>query len=173
MGDPNWQDCAIEADVFLAGGDVEIGGRYAAQDKLGYRWILTQRAWLLNWQDTPLASGQITEFKAAEWHHLRLEMKGDQIIGFVDGKQLASVTDSSRAAGLVFLASTYDRNLFDNVRVGLLRPKARPSLDAQDHRAHPHRTARPQKYFPLPPLHYHEPHENNPARHCRRPAVTS
>ena len=47
-------------------------------------------------------------------------MKGDQIIGFVDSKMLASVTDKSRAQGMAFLASTYDRNLFDNVRVGPL-----------------------------------------------------
>ena len=44
----------------------------------------------------------------------------DQIIGFVDGKKLAAVTDQSRAKGMAFLASTYDHNLFDNLRVGPL-----------------------------------------------------
>ena len=38
----------------------------------------------------------------------------------MDGKKLATVTDKSRAKGMAFLASTYDRNLFDNVRVGPL-----------------------------------------------------
>ena len=47
-------------------------------------------------------------------------MKGDRISGSVDGKPLAAVTDASRAKGMAFLASTYDRNLFDNVRVGPL-----------------------------------------------------
>jgi len=42
FGDPNWRDCIVEADALLAGGDVEIGGRYADRDKLGYRWILTR-----------------------------------------------------------------------------------------------------------------------------------
>ena len=62
------------------------------------------------------------------WHHLRLELKGDQIIGLVDGKKLATVTDKSRAKGMAFLASTYDCNLFDNVRVGPLpaEGKAKP-----------------------------------------------
>ena len=48
-------------------------------------------------------------------------MKGDRISGTVDGKNLAAVTDASRAKGMAFLASTYDRNLFDNVRVGPIR----------------------------------------------------
>jgi galactosylceramidase len=108
----------IEADVLLAGGDAEIGGRYADRDKLGYRWILTRDGrWQLNWQYTALASGQIENFKPANWHHLRIELNGQQIAGGVDGKVMATVTDNSRAKGMAFLASTYDRNLFDNVSV--------------------------------------------------------
>ena len=119
FGDPNWRDCIVEADVLLAGGDVEIGGRYADRDKLGYRWILTRDGrWQLNWQYTTLAAGQIEKFDPAAWHHLRLELKGSLLTGHVDGKKMAAVTDNSRATGMAFLASTYDRNLFDNVRVG-------------------------------------------------------
>ena len=118
FGDTNWQDCAIDADVSLAGGDVEIGGRYADRAKLGYRWILTRDGrWQLNWQFTCLASGQLVDFKPAAWHHLRLEMNGDQLVGAVDGKRLATVTDRSGSKGMAFLASTYDHNLFDNVQV--------------------------------------------------------
>jgi galactosylceramidase len=118
FGDPDWQDFVIEADVLLAGGDVEIGGRYADRDKLGYRWILARDGrWTLNWQYTTLAAGQVVKFDPAARHRLRLEMKGDALTGSVDGKNLATVTDKSRAKGMAFLASTYDRNLFDNVRV--------------------------------------------------------
>jgi galactosylceramidase len=118
FGDPNWQNCVIEADVLLSGGDVEIGGRYAHRDKLGYRWILTcDGRWSLHWQDTTLAAGQIASFKPAAWHHLYLELKGSELSGGVDGKTLATVNDQSRAAGMAVLASTYDHNLFDNVRV--------------------------------------------------------
>lgn len=118
FGDLNWQDYAIEADVNLDGGDAEIGGRYADRNKLGYRWILTSDGrWQLNWQYTTLASGQCVNFNPSAWHHLRLEMKGDHITGFLDAKKLATVTDKSGSVGMAFLASTYDRNLFDNVRV--------------------------------------------------------
>ncbi|WP_167607698.1 hypothetical protein [Maribellus sediminis] len=118
FGDLNWTDYAIESDILLTGGDVEIGGRYADRNKLGFRWILTSDGrWQLNWQYTTLASGQIEKFKPADWHHLRLEMKGNQITGLIDGKKLASVTTESGMKGMAFIAATYDRNLFDNIKV--------------------------------------------------------
>jgi len=118
FGDSNWRNYAIESDVLLSGGDVEIGGRYADRNKLGFRWILTRDGrWELNWQYMSLAAGQIVNFDPGAWHHLRLEMKGNAIIGSVDGKDLGTVTNESRASGMAFLGSTYDHNLFDNVRV--------------------------------------------------------
>jgi hypothetical protein len=118
FGDLNWQDYAIEADVLLAGGDVEIGGRYAKRSKLGLRWILTSDGrWQLNWQYSTLASGQIVRFHPLDWHHLRLEMKGNQITGFIDEEKMASITDKSSSHGMAFIASTYDRNLFNNIHV--------------------------------------------------------
>lgn len=124
FGDMNWQDFAIEGDVFITGGDVEIGGRYADRNKLGLRWILTHDGrWQLNWQYATLASGQIEQFKPAVWHHLRLEMKGDQITGFVDGNKLTTISNNSGLRGMAFIASTYDRNLFDNIRIGPVSPQ--------------------------------------------------
>lgn len=118
FGDINWKNYSIEGDILLDGGDVEIGGRYAERDKLGFRWILTRDGrWQLNWQYTTLAAGQIENFRPADWHHLRLEMKGDEIVGLVDGKKMASVTNNSGAKGMAFIASTYDHNLFDNIHV--------------------------------------------------------
>lgn len=118
FGDQNWKDYAIEADVLISGGDVEIGGRYAERNKLGFRWILTgDGRWQLNWQYTTLASGQIVDFNPADWHHLRLEMNGDQITGFVDTKKMATVSDKSGLKGMAFIACTYDRNMFDNIHV--------------------------------------------------------
>lgn len=123
FGDSNWQDYFIEADVFIAGGDAEICGRYADRNKLGYRLILTRDGrWQINWQYTALALGQIENFSPTCWHHLRLEMKGDQIAGLVDNKILATITDKSGLKGMTFIASTYDRNLFDNIRVEPFTP---------------------------------------------------
>ena len=90
FGDTEWTDCAIEADVLLTGGDVEIGGRYAHRDKLGYRWILARDgAGGSIGRTTTLAAGRLPNFDPATWHHLRLEMNGDRIRGFIDGEALA------------------------------------------------------------------------------------
>jgi len=121
FGDADWKDCSIQADVCLAGGDVELGGRYADRDKLGYRLILARDGtWSLNWQLTTLAKGTLPGFDGTAWHKLRLEMKGDQLSGWVDGVKLATVTDGSGSKGMAVLASSYDRNLFDNVCVSPL-----------------------------------------------------
>jgi galactosylceramidase len=123
FGDSNWQDYFIEGDVFIAGGDAEIGGRYADRNKLGYRLILTRDGrWQINWQYTALALGQIENFSPTCWHHLRLEMKGDQIAGIIDNKIIATITDKSGLKGMTFIASTYDRNLFDNILVEPFTP---------------------------------------------------
>ncbi len=56
-------------------------------------------------------------------------MNGEQIIGSVDGKQLATITNNSGTKGMAFLASTYDRNLFDNVHVARLSAEGKPGSD--------------------------------------------
>lgn len=118
FGDLNWQDYAVDADVLLDGGEVEIGGRYADRDKLGFRWLLTADGrWQLNWQYTTLASGQIEHFRPANWHHLRLEMGKNEVIGIVDGKKLTTVSNKTSSKGMAFIASSYNHNLFDNIEV--------------------------------------------------------
>ena len=44
-------------------------------------------------------------------------MKGGTIRGLVDGKELTSVQHNAQSAGMAFIASTYDHNLFDNIHV--------------------------------------------------------
>ncbi len=118
FGDKRWQDYTIAAQVKIAGGDVEIGGRYAGRDKLGYRWAVAQDgSWRLNWQDKTLASGKIDSFDASQWHQLRLVMKGSTIRGLLDNKELTSVQNNAQSAGMAFIASTYDHNLFDHIHV--------------------------------------------------------
>ena len=87
-------------------------------DKLGYRWTLAQDgSWRLNWQDKTLASDKIESFDASQWHQLRLVMKGSTIRGLVDGRELTSVEHSAQSAGMAFIASTYDHNLLDHIKV--------------------------------------------------------
>ena len=108
----------LSADVRIAGGDVQVGGRFNDQNKLSYRLSLAKDGgWRLNYQDRALASGRITGFDGSSWHNLKIAMDGKVIRGAIDGKQVAEVTDDAASAGMAYLASTYDPNLFDNVRI--------------------------------------------------------
>ena len=40
IGDQKWSDDRLSADVRIAGGDVELGGRFGDQNRLSYRWVL-------------------------------------------------------------------------------------------------------------------------------------
>ena len=128
FGDAAWSDFTISAEVYLTGGDVEIGGRYGHRDQLGYRWILARDGrWQLNWRERVLASGTLEGFDPGAWHELRLTMRGRRISGFIDGRGLASIDDTSGGKGMAFLGSTYDRNLFDKVRVTEAPPAGKES----------------------------------------------
>jgi galactosylceramidase len=118
LGDQRWKVYTLSADVRIAGGNVELGGRFGDQNRLSYRWILTkQGGWKLNYQNRTLASGIMADFDGAAWHSLKLVLRGTTIRGMIDGRLLAEAKDSSRAGGMPYLASTYDANLFDNVAI--------------------------------------------------------
>jgi hypothetical protein len=121
IGDSKWSDYSLSADMRIVGGSAELGGRFACQDspdKLAYRWIMAKNgAWKLNYHQRTLAFGAIKDFDAAQWHAMKIEFHGDSIRGYVDGKLLADVKDATRSSGMAFLGSSYDGNLFDNVRI--------------------------------------------------------
>ena len=76
-------------------------------------------------------------FNPTAWHHVSLELNSDLISGSVDGEKLATVTDQSGARGMAFLASSYDRNLFDNVRVSPLRGTGKANPQKANHDGQP------------------------------------
>ena len=118
LGDDAWRDYAVQADVLIVGGDVEVGGRFGSGDRLDYRWILAHDgAWKLNYQDRVLAHGTLARFDASRWHTLKLELAGPRIRGFIDGRPLADAPETTRTHGMACLATTHDLNCFDNVRV--------------------------------------------------------
>ena len=118
LGDDAWRDYAVQADVFIAAGDVELGGRFGSVGGLDYRWILARNgAWKLNYQDRVLASGSLARFDASRWHTMKLSLVGPRIRGFIDGRRLADAQEMTRAHGMAYLATTHDPNCFDNVGV--------------------------------------------------------
>jgi galactosylceramidase len=118
IGDQDWQDYTIAADVFIRSGDVELGGRFGDINKLSYRFILDVKgAWSLAYQDRRLASGRVIDFDARRWHTMKLSMNGRELGAELDGRNLCAVQDSERPSGMAYLASSYDANCFDDLLI--------------------------------------------------------
>ncbi|WP_220763569.1 hypothetical protein [Flavobacterium sp. UMI-01] len=117
VGDINWKDFTCSVDVFIDGGDVELGGRVQGSYLKGHRLMLEKTGnWKLVFDKTILASGTIKNFDGSIWHHLKLSFKEKEIKAFVDGVLLTELTHNT-GNGYVLLGSSYNNNLFDNLKV--------------------------------------------------------
>ena len=124
FGDQNWTDYSISADVLLEGENVEIGGRFESVYELTYGLIINETgAWQLHFRQDTLASGVLNGFNKSKWHRLRLDMKGEIISAYIDNKHITTVKNNSRKSGMVFLASSYNLNCFDNIEVKPIKMK--------------------------------------------------
>lgn len=69
-----------------------------------------------------LASVKLSGISSGKWHHLKLRFKKDEIIGFVDGKQVLRIKDTLYGHGMAGLyAKKYQDKVstpyFDNLRI--------------------------------------------------------
>ena len=122
IGNADWKDYSVEADVLIEGGDVEIGGRFNGDmSKLSYRLSLDKAGnWRLFYRDKTFATGTIANLKGAGWHRMKITFAGNRISVAIDGKRLVEVTDQSATSGMAYIASTYDPNLFDDFVINTL-----------------------------------------------------
>lgn len=128
FGDHTWTDYSVNVDVLIAGGDVEIGGRFVDQNQLTYGIILDESGnWNLRFLHDTLATGVIKGFDKLKWHKLRLDLVGDEISVYVDGKHLCTVNEKSLGVGMAFLASSYQPNCFDNISITSVKRKPKKS----------------------------------------------
>lgn len=72
-----------------------------------------------------LASAQLADFGARQWHTLKLSFEGDKITAWVDGKSVLAVNDALYGTGMIgLLAGRADTKLsmpyFDNVQINRL-----------------------------------------------------
>lgn len=118
IGDQEWRDYSVSADVFIKSGDVELGGRFGDINKLSYRFTLDRKGgWRLAYQDRMLAAGTVADFNAQHWHTMKLRLHGEEISAFLNGAGLCSVQDGERTFGMACLASSYDANCFDDLHI--------------------------------------------------------
>lgn len=115
IGDVSWKDFTCSVDVFIEGGNVELGGRVRGSYLKGYRLILEKSGhWKLVFNKKILAKGSINNFDGGIWHNIKLQFRGKDIQAFVDGELITKVKHESRA-GYVLLGSSYNTNMFDNL----------------------------------------------------------
>ncbi len=120
FGDNLWKDYQLSADVKIANGEAGIGGRHDDIGKMGFWFsVAASGKWTVFYHSDVLASGSLSAFDSLAWHNLKMRFQGDRLITSVDGVELATVPATSKAnAGRCFLVSSYDPNLFDNLKVG-------------------------------------------------------
>ncbi len=133
LGEFTQPEYSVSADVRIVGGSVEVGGGYSWRAP-AFRLLLDAQG---NWKliqnirgggrrrrvsPNTLASGTVAGFQPARWHNLRLTRRrpSGALEAWIDGKKVASAKvapDTSKKGEPAFLASTYHRNLFDNVAI--------------------------------------------------------
>ena len=138
IGDRNWKDYEIAADVCLSnGGWAGVMGRvngtgtgYGCKPN-GYYMTLSSDgtcSLYVSQQDDKnelgalLAAGKISNIAADQWHTLMLSFSGSAIEGFVDKIQVLSAVDSTFSegmAGLVTGSKDKTKNIawFDNLLI--------------------------------------------------------
>ncbi|TNJ44965.1 hypothetical protein KFZ70_12175 [Tamlana fucoidanivorans] len=117
IGDVTWTNFTCSVDVFIEGGNVELGGRVQGSYLKGYRFMLEKNGnWTLVFDKQTLAKGSIENFDGNVWHQLKLTFKDKAIEAFVDGHTITKVSHNKKS-GYVMLGSSYDGNLFDNLEV--------------------------------------------------------
>jgi hypothetical protein len=132
VGDPGWINYQVNVDVLLEqAGYVELIGHLVSQIRLGgaavgYHLRVTNAgAWTLFKEannnntivDTKLASGT-TSIGLNTWHTLSLVLKSGTVQALIDGKSVATVSDSTYTSGQVaLLASKWIHAQFDNLSV--------------------------------------------------------
>ncbi|PQJ72660.1 glycoside hydrolase family 78 protein [Polaribacter butkevichii] len=117
VGDVNWENYTCKVDVFIEGGNVELGGRVKGSYLKGYRFQVTKNGnWKLMFDKEVLKKGVISDFDGAQWHSLKITFQNKEIEAFVDEVSVVNVSHQ-KTKGYVMLVSSYDENLFDNLEI--------------------------------------------------------
>lgn len=128
LGDPRWWgDYKVGVDILLEQkGYVELLGRVSAQKGLsvtGYHLrVSSEGEWQLysedfNKKDSTLLTGKVA-FNINEWHHIALEMRGDQIGVVIDGHHAGTAKDGKYITGQIgLLVSPWQQAEFDNLSI--------------------------------------------------------
>ncbi len=124
LGELLWQDVEISADALIeySSGNVVLYARatkynFENNPPDGYTLRVTKNGnWSLKEKNNILASGTVA-FGSYTWHNLKLRCVGNNIKAYIDGAQVAGVTNSAQTAGMVGVGSGWHNAQFDNIIV--------------------------------------------------------
>ena len=130
VGTTTWKNYEVSSDVLIE--DQGTAGLWArvtvaqSEGLQGYAlWVDEAGQWKLHYetlvaykpsQVKVLATGQVA-FPANQWHKLKLRCGGQKITAWIDGKQVAEVTDTTGSSGAVGYSTGYNYAQFDNLSV--------------------------------------------------------
>jgi len=146
LGDPNWNNYEVSADIYLTNGWAGVMGRV---NNAGNGYGTVPRGYYLrlgvdgrcglfvstqgrnnNGPGQELATGTAPNVAANQWHNLKLQMDGDVFTGLVDGTPVLTATNSVYPRGVAGLITGDTRArytaYFDNLlinQVGAPTPK--------------------------------------------------
>lgn len=131
-GDANWTDYNVAIDALpIDGGPITVIGRIDSADVFREKQALWPSGYVFSiepagkwrlisskYKEKPatIASGT-AGFKLNEWHHIELKFKATSITAIVDGKPLASISDSAHQRGMFGFGTAWNRAQFDNLSV--------------------------------------------------------
>ena len=146
LGDDNWQNYEVSADVYLNRGDsAGIMGRI---NHVGTGYGSIPKGYFLKLQDDgqvrlvvvqgeggekALGTIRLSNIKPGRWYNLKLRFKDSAITGLVDGREVLSATDTLYSQGMAGLLGGGEKQklstpYFDNVLIkGINAPVPKPS----------------------------------------------
>ncbi|WP_299430207.1 hypothetical protein [uncultured Maribacter sp.] len=117
VGDVKWKNYTCSVNVFIEGGNVELGGHVKGSYLKGYRFQVAKNGdWKLMFDKEVLKKGVIPDFDGNKWHTLKLTFQDNEIEAFIDEVSVLSMSHQ-KTTGYVMLASSYDENLFDDLEI--------------------------------------------------------
>jgi galactosylceramidase len=150
IGDRNWADYEVSADMYFDNGGWagvmgrvnNVGTGYGCNPSGYYLSLSSTGTWALyynagsNGAGTSLSNGTVA--LSGQWHKVKLQLSGSTIKGFIENNQVCSVTNTSAAGGMAGLCTGNYGNgrnsaLFDNLVLNTVNgAEPQPTIFSQD-----------------------------------------
>ena len=153
IGDENWQDYEVSADVYLDNGGWagvmgrvnDVGSGYGCVPRGYYLRLAVDGSCALfattqakNETDgKQIATGMVSNVAGNQWHNVKLQFSGEMITGFIDGAQVLSTTNNLYSRGMAGLGTgghkTRNTACFDNLLINAVDAATpKPTVFAKD-----------------------------------------